>query len=161
MAFSRNLRALIVAATAAVAGSAMAADSGPAPAPTATGCPSPDNKDAVAYIKNPKWLHHPSSDEVNSVYPQHARKEGKTDRTVMDCAISDAGSLQDCGVVDDKRPGLGFDKASLSLARLYKMSPLAEQPAFTNMPECIRKLGAPHVVIPMDWAAFGTSWSDR
>jgi hypothetical protein len=159
MVFSRKMMVLVVAATAMAASSAMAAD--PVPAPAAPGCPAPDNKDAVAYIKNPKWLRRPSGDDVASVYPPHAQREHKSDRTVMDCAIADDGTLQSCEVLDDKAPGRGFDKAALSLTKLFKMPPLAEQTAFTGLPECIRKLGPPHVVIPMDWSATGTSWSGR
>ena len=159
MAFMRNVMVAAVAAMAVAASSAMAAD--PAPAPAAPGCPAPDNKDAVAYIKNPKWVHRPSSDDVLRVYPPHEQKEHKSDRTVMDCAIADDGTLQSCDIIEDKKPGVGFDKAALSLAKLFRTPPLAEQPAFTGLPECIRKLGAPHVVIPMDWTATTTSWSGR
>jgi hypothetical protein len=149
-------------AAAALSGTALAADTTPAPAPgAAANCPAAGSKDAVAYIKNPKWLRHPSADDVQSAYPPHELKELKTDRTVVDCAISDDGGLQDCTVVDDQRPHLGFDAATLKLTKLYKMSPLAEQPAYTSMAECVRKLGAPHVVIPMDWRAATTSWSGR
>lgn len=152
MAFSHKLMVLVVAATAVAASSAMAAD--PAPAPAAA-CPAPDNKDAVAFIKNPKWLSHPSSDDVNKAFPPFEMKQHKSDRTVVDCAIADDGSLKDCTVVEDKRPHAGFDKATLSLTKFYKMDPLASQPAYTGLPECIRKLGAPHVVIPMDWNGGG------
>ena len=153
MSYSRKLMVLVVAAAAASASSAIAAD--PAPAPATAGCPSPDNKDAVAYIKNSKWIRHPTGDDVAKVYPPHEMREHKSDRVVMDCAVSDDGSLQSCDVVEDKRPGLGFDKAALSLSKLFKMAPLLEQPAFTGLPECVRKLGAPHVVIPQDFFAGG------
>lgn len=163
MAFSPLMMAAVVAAAAALSGSALAADTAPAPAaaPAAPGCPSPDNKDAVAYIKNPKWLHRPSADDVSRVYPAHEQRLHNSDRVVMDCPIADDGTLQACDVVDDKRPNTGFDKASLSLAKLFKMAPLAEQPAVAAMPECMRKLGAPHVVIPLDFTASQTSWSGR
>lgn len=162
MTLPRNLMALVAAATVLAAGSALAADPpAPAPAPATSGCPAPDAKDAVAYIKNPKWLRRPSGDDVMRVYPPHEQREHKSDRTVMDCAIADDGTLQTCEVIDDKKPGVGFDKAALSMAKLFKMPPLAEQPAFTGLPECIRKLGSPHVVIPMDWTATQTSWSGR
>jgi protein TonB len=144
--------ALGLAAFAALSSSALAAD---APAGAAPGCPDPNAKDQVAYIKNPKWQKMPGPDDVNKVFPPFALKGHKNDRVVMDCGIADDGSLKDCTVVEDKRPGLGFDKATLSLSKLYRMPPLAEQPAFTNMPECFRKLGAPHVVIPMDFFAGG------
>ena len=153
MAFSRNLMVLAVVAAAVTASSAMAAD--PAPAPAAAACPAPDNKDAVAYIKNPKWLRRPSGEDVDKVYPPHEKREHKSGRTVMDCAIADNGTLESCSIIEDKRPGMGFDKAALSLAKLFKTPPLADQPAFNGLPECIRKLGAPHVVIPMDFSAGG------
>lgn len=166
MAFSRRFLVLAVSALAAAAASAaVAADPSPAPPPpgasAAPGCPSPVNKDAVAYIKNPKWLHHPSGDDVSSVYPAHEQRLHNSDRVVLDCAIADDGTLQSCDVVDDKRPNVGFDKAALKLVKLFKMSPLSEQPAVANMPECMRKLGPPHVVIPLDFTASQTSWSGR
>jgi hypothetical protein len=165
MTLSPRMIAAALAAAAGLSGSALAADTAPpassAPAPgAAPACPAPDSKE-VAFIKNPKWIKRPSSDDVQSAYPPHELKELKQDHTVVDCAISDDGGLQDCTVVEDQRPHLGFDSATLRLTKLYKTAPLAEQTAFTNMPECIRKLGAPHVVIPMDWRAATTSWSGR
>lgn len=164
MTLSRSLITIAALATAAFASASFAQNAPPAsaapPAAGAPACPAPDSKD-VAYIKNPKWLHHPSSDDVQDAYPPHELKELKTDHTVVDCAISDEGGLQDCNVIEDQRPHLGFDTATLKLMKLYKMSPLAQQPAFTGLPECVRKLGAPHVVIPMDWRAATTSWSGR
>ncbi len=151
MPLSRSVIAIFVVAAAAVSGAALAADAPNSPA----GCPAPDAKDAVAFIKNPKWVRQPSGDDVTHYYPPMSYREHKSDRTVVDCAITDDGALQDCTVVDDKRPGKGFDKATLSLTKLYKMPPLSTQAAYTSMPECIRKLGPPHVVIPMDWFAGG------
>ncbi len=98
---------------------------------------------------------------MKKAHPAHALREGKTDRVVMDCTIADDGTLRDCAVIEDKRPGFGFDKASLGLAKLFKMSPLDQQAAFTSLPECVRKLGAPHVVIPLDFFDVTTSWSGR
>ena len=145
--------AMALASTAALSGMALAADAPPAAAPA---CPAPDTKDPpIAYIKNPKWVRMPKGDDVNRVFPPFALKGHKNDRTVTDCAIADDGTLKECSVLEDKRPGLGFDKASLALMKLYQMPPLAEQAAYTGMPECIRKLGAPHVVIPMDFFAGG------
>lgn len=151
MVLSRRMIAIVVASVAAISSSALAADA----SGDSAGCPAANAKDAVAFIKNPKWVRQPSGDEVTNAYPPMAYKGHKSDRTVVDCAISDDGRLQDCTIVDDKRPGKGFDKATLSLTKLYKMPPLAEQPAYTSMPECIRKLGPPHVVVPMDWFAGG------
>ncbi len=152
MILSRRMIAIVVASVAAISSSALAADA----SSDSAGCPAPNAKDApVAYIKNPKWLRQPSGDDVTNAYPPLAYKGHKSDRTLVDCSITDDGLLKDCSVVDDKRPGKGFDKATLGLTKLYKMPPLAEQPAYTGMPECIRKLGAPHVLLPMDWFAGG------
>jgi hypothetical protein len=157
MTLLRNLTTVAAFAIAAFASASFAQNAPPASAAPAAGppaCPAPDSKD-VAFIKNPKWISHPSADDVNKAFPAFEMKQHKSDRTVVDCAITDDGSLQDCTVVEDKRPHVGFDKATLSLTRLYKMEPLASQPAYTSMPECVRKLGAPHVVIPMDWNGGG------
>ena len=152
MALSRCVIAVVFAATAVLSSAASAADA----SSSSAGCPASDSKDAqVAFIKNPKWIRRPSGDDVTKVYPPFAYREHKSDRTVVDCAVADDGGLQDCSLVEDKRPHQGFDKAALSLAKLYTMPPLASQPAYTGLPECIRKLGPPHVVIPMDWYAGG------
>ncbi|HEY5409533.1 MAG TPA: hypothetical protein VIJ94_02290 [Caulobacteraceae bacterium] len=152
MPLSRSVIAIFVVAAAAASGAALAADAPSSPA----GCPAADAKDApVAYIKNPKWVHQPAGEDVIALYPTFEYRMHKTDHTVVDCAVAEDGGLQDCTVVDDKKPGKGFDKATLGLAKLYKMPPLATQPAFTGLPECVRKLGPPHVVIPMDWSAGG------
>ncbi len=144
--------AFAVVSTAVLSGPALAADASAGSA----ACPAPDAKDApVAYIKNPAWVHQPSGLDVTALYPPYAYKEHKRGHTTLDCAIADEGSLKDCTVVEDKKPGQGFDKAALNLAKLFKMPPLAAQPAYTGMPECIRKLGPPHVVIPINWSAGG------
>ncbi len=146
---------LIVSAlvsTAALSNSALAADA----SAVSAACPAPEAKDApVAYIKNPAWIHQPSGEDVTRVYPPYAYKEHKRGHTAVDCAIGDDGALKDCTVVEDQKPGQGFDKAALSLTKLFKMPPLASQAAYTGMPECIRKLGPPHVVIPINWSAGG------
>ncbi len=152
MLSSVRLIAFALVSTAALSGSALAADA----TASSAACPAPDSKDAqVAYIKNPAWIRQPSGEDVTRLYPPYAYKEHKRNHTAVDCAIGDEGDLKECTVVEDKKPGQGFDKAALSLAKLFKMPPLATQAAYTGMPECIRKLGPPHVVLPMNWSAGG------
>ncbi len=159
MAQRTGLIVFVFASAAAVSGLAFAADdpapAAPAAAASPAACPPPGSKDAVAYIKNPKWIHQPSGDQVTQLYPPFAYKEHKSDRTLVDCAIAGDGHLQECSIVEDKKPGQGFDKAAIGLAKFYKTSPLAEQAAFTSLPDCIKQLGAPHVLLPMNWFAGG------
>ncbi len=156
MAYRPGLFALGLASAAAVSSLAFAADA-PAPAtaaaPAATGaCPPPGSPDAqIAVITKPKWIHSPSSSDMVELYPHLEYTNQKNGKTLMDCAVADNGKLDNCRILQDEKPGRGYDKASLKLSKVYQMPPLATLPEWTSLPECVRKAGPPHVVMPVFW----------
>ncbi len=151
---ARPLRvfALALISAAAASSSALAADAaGPA------ACPPPGSPDAqIAVIAKPHWIREPDSRDMVDNYPKFALKQLKSDIVVMDCTVTDAGKLANCRVLSDRRPGAGFDKATLDLARAYQMPPLASLPEFTSLSECVRKAGPPHVVEQIFWRTAGS-----
>jgi hypothetical protein len=156
MAISVRQSALALAFATMVSGSALAQPASPpasasAPASSAVACPAPGAKPETVVIAEPTWVRHPDSEEVFRAYPAFALKTQKDDQTTIDCAVSNDGELQNCTVVSDKKPGLGFDKASLGLAKLYKMTPPSSIPGYAGLPDCIRNAGPPHVRIDRNW----------
>ncbi|HUO11404.1 MAG TPA: hypothetical protein VMU37_01480 [Caulobacteraceae bacterium] len=142
-----NIFALALVSAAAAAGVAWADDAN---------CPPPGSPDAkVVVFPNPHWLRSPSSDDMVNAYPPMALRLHKTDQTETDCTVADDGKLQSCKVLKDDKPGAGFDKASVKLSSAYRMAPLASLPEYTSLPDCARKSGPPHVVIPVTWNAGG------
>jgi protein TonB len=153
MGISARQMALAIAISATVSGSALAqAQPQPAPPEAAAACPQPGAANAqVVVITKPDWVRRPDGDEVREAYPAMAFKEQKSDETTIDCTVSDDGRLANCRVLNDKRPGAGFDKSAMKLARIYRMAPLSSIPEYANLPDCFRKAGPPHVLIPMSW----------
>jgi hypothetical protein len=159
MAFSVRPIALAIVLAATVSGSALAQPQ-PAPPPqqqpaqpqAAMACPQPGAANAeTVVITKPDWVKHPDGNNVRDVYPPYALKGQKSDETTIDCAVADDGRLQNCRVLSDKKPGLGFERSAVKLAEFYRMAPLSSIPEYASLPDCIRKAGPPHVLIPMSW----------
>ena len=153
MISSLRLLALALASAAALSSSAFAQQPAqPPPAQASEACPPPGDANArIVVITKPTWVKRPDGDDVTHAYPPFALKQQKSDATTVDRAVADDGQLANCRVLSDKKPGLGFDKAALQLAKLYRMEPLSSVADFASLPDCIRKAGPPHVVLPMDW----------
>jgi hypothetical protein len=145
MALSLRLMALTLVSTAVAAGSAFAAD-----APGA--CPAPGSPDAqVAVITRPKWVYSPDGNDMRALYPHYELAKLRNDNVMMDCTVAENGKLENCRILQDEHPGRGFDQASLKLSKVYMMTPLAQNPEWNALPECVRKAGAPHIVMPIHW----------
>ena len=153
MALSLRLTALVLVSAAAVSSLALAADA-PAPATSSAPatCPPPGSPDAqIAIITKPKWIHSPSSDDMVRLFPPFEYKNQKNGKTLMDCAVAENGKLENCRILQDEKPGHGYDQASLKLSKVYQMEPLASVPEWTSLSECVRKSGPPHIVMPVYW----------
>ncbi len=72
---------------------------------------------------NPQWVRKPSSADLAGVFPTAAVKASKDGRAAIKCDITVEGFLQNCKVVSEDPPGLGFGNAGLQLAPQFRMSP--------------------------------------
>jgi protein TonB len=149
VASSFRLMVLAFTAAAAISSPALAQSSA---ASDSAACPQPGAANAqTVIITKPKWVKTPDGDDVKDAYPPLALKQQRGDETMMDCSVADDGKLTDCRLLSDKKPGMGFDKAAIKLSKIFRMAPLASIPEYAALPDCIRKAGPPHVLIPMNW----------
>ena len=152
MALSLRVIALALIAAAAASSSALAADAPAAPPSAPAACPPPGSPDAqIAVITKPKWIHAPSSSDMVDLYPPFEFKQQKNGKAMMDCAVAEDGKLENCRILQEEPAGRGYGQASLKLSKIYRMTPLADFPDWTSLPECVRKAGHPHVVMPVAW----------
>jgi protein TonB len=73
-------------------------------------------------------------------YPPNAQKTGREGRAVIKCKITVRGTAEDCVVVSEDPPGLGFGQAALGMSCLFKFKPatLAGKPVEAEMTIPIR-----------------------
>jgi TonB family protein len=63
------------------------------------------------------------SDLMLSYYPHRARDLNLPGKAVINCAVTEAGGLQDCRVVSEEPTDFGFGEAALQLAKTFHMKP--------------------------------------
>ena len=76
-------------------------------------------------ITHPTWDHLPSANDLSRLYPERANFLGVSGRAVMTCLVSDKGDVQNCQVVSETPPDMGFGAAALAMAPLFHMIPQA------------------------------------
>ncbi len=87
-----------------------------------------------------KWVRRPAGEDILDAYPKEAlRKHVLIAQTIMQCTLTDKGLLADCKLKSENPEGLGFGRAMLSLAHLFKASGV--------------QTGGGIVTIPMTWHA--------
>ena len=74
-------------------------------------------------ITHPDWTHIPSGDDVNTVYPAVASSLRASGRAEMQCEVRTDGKVENCVVVEETPPGLGFGEAALKLSDKFEMRP--------------------------------------
>lgn len=79
---------------------------------------------AEADFGHPVWTQTPRPADVSAAYPSSAYETGRSATVTLICRASIGGRLDDCQVTGDTAPGGDFDKASLKLARHYRMKAL-------------------------------------
>ena len=68
---------------------------------------------------NPQWVRRPTP-----AFPQAAQRRGVNQgRAVIHCAIKADGRLDDCVVLEEDPPGLGFGREGLRAARRARATP--------------------------------------
>lgn len=101
---------------AAVVGSSAAASKPPPPGPAS----------APRTIVNASYARQPTNDELMSVFPAQALREGIAGRSTMTCVALANGQLGDCSATAETPPGYRFGQAAVAAARFYRMNPRTE-----------------------------------
>ena len=112
--------------------------------PDPESCPSP-------FIVHPLWMKIPQVQDISLLYPPHARGLHKTDIVVMSCTVLGDGHLTDCRVIIDAEPGLGFDKATLSLAPFFQAAPSSQKIDIAKTPSCEGRSGQARLAVSFHW----------
>ena len=107
-------------------------------------CPTP-------FIVQPKWVKTPQVYDMNLLYPPYARGHGKTDTVVMSCYVLGDGHLSECRVIIDANPGLGFDRATLSLAPYFQTEAPSSNTELAKAPSCEGSSGQARVTVSFHW----------
>lgn len=88
------------------------------PALAQTPTPPPASSDAP-----PRWVRRPNGEDVELAYPVAARRAGLDGYIRLRCRINLRGSLEDCAILDESPPGMGFGEAALQLSRHFAVAP--------------------------------------
>jgi protein TonB len=91
-------------------------------------------------ITTPVWTARPTDAQIAALHPPQAA--GQQGRTVVECAVSDQGTLQACKVVGETPAGAGFGDAAVALAKHFRIRPAADDGA---------SLVGAHVLVPVRW----------
>ena len=75
-------------------------------------------------IYSPVWVRRPNGEDMARLYPDGARRAARQGEATLDCVFSGAGALTDCAVVSEQPVGLGFGRAALKLAPLFRADPV-------------------------------------
>jgi TonB family protein len=76
---------------------------------------------------HPVWIETLDPAAVAAVFPIAAKQAGlKAGTGKVSCAVGLGGALQDCSIVGEDPPGLGFGDAALSIASRMKMNPWSQ-----------------------------------
>lgn len=84
--------------------------------PAAPGQPAPADA-------NPDWAEKPDPYAIWWAYPPEAVKNNMPGYVLLSCVANEAGSLQDCTVINETPPTYGFGDAALGLAKDFKFKP--------------------------------------
>jgi len=74
-------------------------------------------------ITDPDWASLPSGEDMGRHYPPLAAMISLEGRAMISCTVTAAGLLNDCQVVAETPPGVGFGNAALQLAAYFRMKP--------------------------------------
>lgn len=71
----------------------------------------------------PAFISRPTADDMSRFYPEFATALRLPGKTRLDCTVSSLGMLEACSTSDEIPVGMGFGKAALSLASIFRMRP--------------------------------------
>ena len=118
---------------------------------TASGCASAQNGSSASPSPpaaapspndNPHWARLPGGHDFAAVYPWAAARQHISGHSTMRCSVTKEGMLENCMVVEETPPHLGFGAAELKLAAKFRMHPLTRGG---------RSVGGGVVTVPVGW----------
>ena len=77
----------------------------------------------ASVITRPDWTQIPTGDEIGSLYPERAIREGVSGKATLTCAVTVDGLLTECTAVENAPGGYGFDAAALAMTASFRMKP--------------------------------------
>ncbi|MFN3538361.1 MAG: TonB family protein [Brevundimonas sp.] len=100
-----------------------------------TTAPSDDSVSTTS----PEWLRRPSGEDLARLYPREAATSRTPGEARMECRVSASGHLEDCIILSESPPGMGFGAATIALAPNFRMTPIranghAHSEALIQMP---------------------------
>lgn len=90
----------------------------------------------------PHWIAAPDAEDMASVFPARAARQGVVGRTVMTCRVNPGGGMEFCSLLSETPSDFGFGAAALKLAPRFKLSRFSAGGYPTN--------GA-YITIPIRW----------
>lgn len=72
---------------------------------------------------NPSWAVMPDGEAMAQAYPTFAFMAGLDGDVILQCGIAPDGTLSLCSAVEASPAGIGFDRAGLSVASLFRANP--------------------------------------
>lgn len=73
---------------------------------------------------NPDWLRKPTAQDIASVFPRKALKDGVGGRAVIGCEVTSDGFLQNCKVLSETPKDYAFGGAGLQIMPQLRMTPM-------------------------------------
>jgi TonB family protein len=77
----------------------------------------------VRMIKDPVWLRQPEPYAFMNALPKQVRRLMPSVRLIVNCTVGSDGRLEDCSILEETPPGLGFGQAALKTLQAYRMAP--------------------------------------
>jgi TonB family protein len=74
-------------------------------------------------VVNPDWLSRPNGADLARLYPHQALAQKLQGTAVMQCRVTRTGALSACVIFRETPQDVGFGKAALQMAPLFKMKP--------------------------------------
>jgi TonB family protein len=74
-------------------------------------------------VTDPDWSSKPNGSDMVRFYPRKASDLGKEGMAAIRCRVENTGALSACRIVRETPKGLGFGKATLQMAPLFRMKP--------------------------------------
>jgi TonB family protein len=74
-------------------------------------------------VVDPDWSSKPNGADFVRLYPRKASDLGKEGKVLMQCRVERTGALSACVIKHEDPRGLGFGKATLQMAPLFRMKP--------------------------------------